>query len=169
MLELNQTSDSKHAFTAPSKRAPRLTVPEAPGTCSVPGTQLRPHDRNPKCPRGYCYRFSRTVLTSRTSPAYPQKNTHAHEPACVSKAWEAGHGCCGHPSPQSRPPQRRHSQAPHLGLTFWRNVIYCCLQFATSHGAGPREGHEGTRSQCRFGGERSPGGSSPSPGSPPGP
>lgn len=25
-------------------------------------------------------------------------------------------------------------------------MIYCCLQFATSHGAGPREGHEGTRS-----------------------
>lgn len=121
MLELNQTSDSKHTFTAPSKRAPRLTVPEAHGTCSVPGTQLRPHDRNPKCPRGYCYRFSRTVLTSRTSPAYPQKNTHAHERLVFPKRGKRGTAAAAIPAHRADPHNgdihRRHTSGSLSGGT----------------------------------------------------
>lgn len=136
VLELNQTSDSKHAFTAPSKRAPRLTARSARHM-----SQLRPHDRNPKCPRRLLLRVFQGSPDFKTVACLSPKE-HTHMSGLVSKAWEAGHGCCGPPSPQGRPHNgdihRRHTS----GLTFWRNVIYCCLQFATSHGAGPREGHE---------------------------
>lgn len=113
-------------------------------------------------------------------PGYPQKNTHTHVSRLVlSKRdrcayWASaargkrGARCCGHPSPQNRPHNgdiyRRHSS----GLTFrMEELIYWFLQFPTS--MAPAREDMNAQSVQGLGGECSPGGSSPSPGSPPGP